>query len=246
MKRILALTILLAVAGPAAAASAAGLAAAMRQAALSDGFEVRLRAVAVGADGRRAAPVKLAVVGRFGVDGQRLMIRGIAPTAVHGRRLFAERAAGGVRAVAADGAAADADAGLFGTALTAWDMLTPWWHWPRQRLGSRDRVAGHACTWLHSRAEPATAGINEVASCVDPQAGIAWRTDFFNSRHALLRSISVRQAMKRAHGQLAAKRFVVTTVGRGTTEVEVYGGDEEYAIVAETFAPLDVRAASEQ
>lgn len=222
----------------AAAESANELAAAMRAALHAEGFEARIQAVAVAPDGGRAAPVKFAVVGQSDAARQRLLLRGIAPEAAHARRLVVERGADGcVRAVAPEGAA-DPHAPLFDTQLVAWDMLAPWWDWPRQTLAGNDQVAGRACALVRSRTDAANAQIREVLSCVDRAAGLALRTQLFDSRRVLVRSIVVAAMLRKESGLLAAKKFTVAA-GGALTEAEVYSGDEHYAVPADAFAPLD-------
>lgn len=222
----------------AAAESAHDLAAAMRAALYAEGFEARIQAVAVAPDGGRATPVKFAVVGQADAARQRLLLRGIAPEATQARRLVVERSADGcVRAVAPAGAA-DPHVPLFDTQLVAWDMLAPWWDWPRQTLAGSDQVAGRPCALVRSRTDAADAPIREVLSCVDRAAGLALRTQLFDQRHALVRSIVVATTLRQESGQLAAKKFTVAA-GDALTEAEVYSGDEHYAVPADAFAPLD-------
>jgi hypothetical protein len=226
--------------------SAAGLADSMRQAKLSDGFEARMNIVTVDPGGRRGQTIKVAVIGQFGTDRQRLMIRGISPNSVRNRFLVAERIADGpIRAIeyrerVTDGVAeTDPQKNQFDAGLVMWDMFSPWWSWPKQTLGGTERMAGRDCRIVRSRDETGISPVREVVSCVDKGAGLSLRTQLFDSRRTLLRTISVERTIRRESGLLAAKKLTVAAADNTVTEIEVYGGDEHYAISAETFAPLD-------
>jgi hypothetical protein len=220
-----------------AAPTAAELAARMREVRLTPGFEARVQAVNVSSDGRRSEPVKLSIIGQFDATRRRLLIRGIAPEAIHNESHVAEHSAGCTRAVDGNGAT-DPLAPLFGTTLVAWDMLTPWWEWPHQSLAATDRVAGHACTPIRSRSADRDTPIREVLSCVDADAGLALRTQLFDDHGVLVRSIAVVSTLRKESGLLAAKKLTVTA-GDKTTEAETYSGDEHYEIPNNAFTPLD-------
>jgi hypothetical protein len=238
---------------PPAAPSSAALAEAMRQARYSDGFEARMNISTVKADGRRLASFKLAVIGQFDAARQRLLIRGISPDKVRHRFLAAERSADGrIRSIeygepiSAGIAEADPFAKLFESGPVIWDMFAPWWNWPKQSLGTTEQIAGRDCTIVRSQSDAAISPIREVISCVDKDAGLSLRTQLFDSRRALVRTITVEQTMRKESGTMAAKRMSITGADNSVTEVEVYGGDEHYAIAAGTFAPLGPQPAAGQ
>lgn len=227
----------------AAEPTAASLVAAMRESRQSEGFEIRMQVVSVAPDGQRSTPIKLAVIGEVGTSGQRLLLRGISPDAVRGRRMAVERSADGrVRAADPDGPA-NPYAPVFDTGLVAWDMLMPWWEWPRQSLGGTERIGGRECRIVRSRNDAEDAAIREVVSCVDADNGLSLRTQFFDARHGLVRSIAVLATIARESGRLAAKKLAVTS-GNGVTEAEVYSGDEHYRIPAGTFSLPEARPAA--
>ena len=248
MKAACTLAFMVVLAGAACGAepAAAALAKSVRQARVSEGFEVRLSLTVIDADGHRAAPIKLAVVGQFGVDRARLVVRGISPDAVRDRFVAAERDAGGrVRALQyvtplADGVAeADPLARLFGSDLVVWDMLSPWWDWPQQSAAGTGAVAGRDCTVVRSQANAPAAQVREVVSCVDAALGLALKTELLDARRAPVRTTAVEQVLRNVSGVAFVKRMTITSADKSATEVEVYAGDENYAIAADTFAALD-------
>lgn len=221
------------------------LAAAMRQARLSGGFEARMSVFVTQANGRRTAPFKVAVIGQFSGDRQRLVIRGISPEQVRGRFAAAERTADGrIRAVSyGEGskiAGINPFARLFDSGMTIWDMFGAWWSWPDQKTGENKQAAGRACTLVRSGGAAASP-VAEVESCVDREAKLSLRTQLFDRRHTLLRTLSVERTMRKESGALGAKKLLITEAGGTLTEIEVYGGDEQYLITDETFATLDPR-----
>jgi negative regulator of sigma E activity len=222
-----------------AAPNATELAARMREARLTPGFEARVQATNVSSDGQRSEAVKLAVIGQFDSSRRRLLVRGIAPESIRNENRLAEYRTNCVR-VLDRGGAIDPHAPLFGTTLVAWDMLTPWWEWPRQSLAGIDRVAGRACSLIRSRSADREAPIGEVLSCVDADAGLALRTQLFDGHGVLVRSIAVVSTLRKESGLLAAKKLTITA-GNMTTEAETYSGDEHYEIPTDTFAPLDAQ-----
>lgn len=213
-----------------AAPTAADLVARMREARLSTGFELRLRAVDVAAAGNG---LKLSLVGRFEPDRRSLAIRGIAPEAVHGQIMVIDHAGGCTRAADRSGSA-DPFADLHGSGLAAWDLVTPWLDWQKQSLGGSDRVAGRTCTVLRSRND-GDGPIREVRSCIDTEAGLALRTRLFDAQGRLLRSIQVLTTTRKESGALAARRIAITR-GDRYTELEAYSGDEHYEVPADAFA----------
>lgn len=226
----------------------AALAAAMRAARQSDGFELRMTVAVTDAQGLAAPPVRLSVIGQFAAERDRLLVRVLSTDASQRQTLAAERNADGrIRAIAygdraGDGIrAVDAQAGLLHSGLVLWDMLTPWWSWPRQQSARAQDAGGHACTPVRSR-PAARAGadtIGEVDSCLDAAAGLALKTEIFDRRHALLRAITVDKSLRKGAGGLFAKRMTIHGADGSVTVVEVYGGDEHYGIGQDTFAALD-------
>jgi negative regulator of sigma E activity len=225
----------------AAAPTAAELAARMREVRLTPGFEARLQAVDVAPDGQRSEPVKLSIVGQVDATRRRLLVRGIAPESIRGDSRVAEYSAGCTRAVDRNGMA-DPYAPMFGTGLVAWDMLAPWWDWPNQILAGKDRVAGRGCVVVRSRNDARDAPIGEVQSCIDADAGLSLRTQFFDGQGALVRGITVVTAMRKESGLLAAKKVTIAA-GNKITEAEAYSGDEHYEVPADAFAKLEGAAA---
>ncbi|HZW26420.1 MAG TPA: hypothetical protein VFF26_13155 [Gallionella sp.] len=246
MRRFAILLLLATFAQTTHAADAGALVETMRQARLSEGFEARMEVATVAANGHRAMPFKLSVVGQVSKDRQRLRIRGISPDKVRGRYVTAERNADGrIRAigygepVSGNIEKADPAARLFDSGLVLWDMFGAWWNWPQQSIEGTDEIDGRACTLVRSRTNDGASPVREVLSCVNGDAKLALRTQLYDRRHALLRSIAVKQTMRKKSGALAAKKLTVTEADRTVTEVEVYSGDEHYLVNADTFAPLD-------
>jgi hypothetical protein len=235
---------------PPVIASSAALAESMRGARLSDGFEARMNVSAVQPDGRRIALLKLAVVGQFSAERERLQIRGIAPDRIRNRYFAAEsRADGGIRSIAygenfSSGIAeTDPFAKLFDSELVIWDMFASWWSWPKQSIGGTEQLAGRDCNIVKSQIDAASSPVREVISCVDKNARISLRTQLFDGRHTLIRTISVEQMMRKESGAMAAKRMLITSADNSITEIEVYSGDQHYLVTADTFGALDYRPA---
>lgn len=248
MKALLVLLLLVAVPAMGAETDANGLAAAMRQARLSDGFEARMSVLVTKADGRHNLPIKIAVIGQFSSDRQRLVIRGISPEQVRGRFIAAERTADGrIRAISygAQTPVVEADpfARLFDSGMTIWDMFGAWWSWPDQSLDGDAQAAGRACTFVRSR-NAVPGPVQEVASCIDRGARLSLKTQLFNRQQAAIRTISVEQTMRKESGLLAAKKLLVTESSGTLTAIEIYGGDEQYVVTPDTFAALDARLTS--
>jgi hypothetical protein len=225
--------------------SAAAVADTMKQAKYSPGFEARLNVFVTQANGAHPEPFKVAVIGQMSADNQRLLVRGISPDAVRGRYVAAGRGSDGhINAVAyrtADKyAAVDPNARLFNSGLVAWDMFTPWWSWSQQTLGGTDQINGRECRKIRSATDDASGSVREVESCVDLTAKLSLRTRLYDNRHALLRTTTVAAVMHKGDGgRLIAKKLVITDASHTRTEVEVYAGDDQYEISAETFAVLD-------
>jgi len=230
---------------PPAILSAAALAGLMRQASYSDGFEARMDITTAKPGGQRTAPVKLAVIGQFGAERQRLLIRGISPDKVRNHFFAAEKGIDGrIRSVEYGEhipgiKEADPFAKVFDTGLVIWDMLVPWWNWPKQSLGGTEQIAGRYCFIVHSQAGADASPMRKAVSCVDRDAGISLRTQLFDGRRTPVRTISVTQTVGKESGMMAAKELSVTDADNSTTWAEIYGGDEHYSIAADTFAALD-------
>lgn len=228
--------------------SAKELAAQMRQAQRSEGFMARMNVAVIAAGGRRQMPFKVAVTGQNGAERQRLLVRGISPDTVRDRQFAAARnAEGGIRAYALGGKAADSEispqARLFDSGMVIWDMLSPWWDWPAQKLAGKDKVGGKECTLVESLAPKGDPAISRVVSCILPGSGLALSTQIYDVRRKLARTLTVATTMRRESGSLAAKRLTITEVDRSSTEIEVYSGDENYQTGAETFSRLDALSA---
>lgn len=224
--------------------SAKDLAGQMRQAQRSDGFIARMNVAVIEANGRRLIPFKVAATGQNGAERQRLLVRGIAPQALRDRQFAAARnAEGGIRAFSFGGQAADAEiplqTRLFESGMTLWDMLTPWWDWPAQKLAGNGQAAGQPCALIESLAPKGDAAISRVVSCVKLDSPLALQTQVYDGRGKLLRTLTVTTIMRRESGALAAKRLTISEADRRQTEIEVYSGDENYSIGAETFSRLD-------
>ena len=88
------------------------------------------------------------------------------------------------------------------------------------------------------RSQPAAADgpIREVLSCVVPALALATSTQLFDGAHRCVRRIVVTRWFHAANGLGAARKMLITGDDGDTTEVEVYGGDENYEILPDTFA----------
>lgn len=217
----------------------------------SEGFEARLSVFITKANGAHPPPFKIAVIGQF-VDGkQRLLIRGISPESVHNRFVVAERGSDGrsdglIRALAYRGQTAnkpvefDPFSKIFDSGLVVWDMFGLWWGWPKQSLEGMERISGRECAKIRSIADDKSIAVREVESCVDQQAKISLRTKLFDSKHALIRATSVERVVrKRKGGGMVAKKLSIRDADGVLTEIEVYAGDEQYEISADTFSAFD-------
>jgi len=218
----------------------------LRLARYSDGFEARMKISSVGPDGKQSAPFKVAVVGQIDSQRERLAISGISPPSVHGHSYAAEKTADGrIRVIEygtrfpADLAEIEPTTRVFGSALVIWDILAPWWHWPKQTSGGPHSSDRHDCQTIRSVTTAGTAPIPEVVTCVDAKTRLPLQTQLFDRQHILLRTISTRQTMPMESGAMAVKRLTIADADHSVTDVEVYSGDEHYAISTATFAPLD-------
>jgi len=246
-KRLILLALLVGGAAQAAvpdSASPSTLAESMKEATRSNGFEARMSISTSGTGESKS--LKIAVVGQFLGDRERLLVRGISPKEIRNRFFAAERSADGrIRAIeygensAHMATEVDPFAGLFGSEMVLWDMFGIWWDWPKQSLGETERIAGRDCTPLHSQSNIATVPIREVVSCVDQDGRLSLKTQLFDGRHLLLRTIFVGRTMRRDSGTKAAKRLRITGQGGAVSEIDVYDGDEHYSISPETFAALE-------
>lgn len=210
---------------------------------LSDGFQARMQVVITGQDKRIAPPLKIAVIGERTPDRQRLLVRGISPAKVRNRMFAAEMVSGRIEAVAAaDGTAASSipsASRIFDSGIVLWDLMTPWWQWSDQQVIGNDSVDGHGCTLVRSRNASDKEPVSEVVSCVDEQNLLPWRSELFGPGHKLLRTITVKRAIRAESGTLAAKAMVIALPGESSSDVQVYSGDEHYLIAADTFAIID-------
>lgn len=237
----------------AADSSATQLAEMMKQARYSDGFTVRMNVANIKPDGHRDMPFKLAVVGQLDAKRQRLLIRGISPDRVRNHFIIAgQKAEGRIQAIRYSEPASagiekfDPGAPLFDSLLVTWDMLSPWWDWPQQSLGKTEQIAGRSCTLIRSQSGENFSPIREVISCVDRDAKLSLRTQLFDRQHNPIRTISVKETLRKESGALAAKRLTITAADRTVTEVEVYSGDEHYLVTVDTFARFDAYTAAER
>lgn len=230
---------------PVATRSAGDLADAMLNRLYSDGFEARMTISVTKSGGAHAGPIKVAVIGQLGTGRQRLLVKGISPDSVHDRFVAVERKPDGTtRAIQYDGASenvseVDPFANLFETGVVVWDLLSPWWQWPLQRIVGTDHRDGRNCTVVRSKHADAISPIVEVVSCVEPGTGLALRTQLFDARGTLVRTKELGQIVHTASGSVVAKTLSIKGRDGSVTEIDVYGGDEQYSIRADTFARLD-------
>jgi hypothetical protein len=229
---------------PAVAGSAVDLADAMMNRLYSDGFEARMT-ISVTTSGAHAGPIKVAVIGQLGPERQRLLVKGISPDSVRDRFVAVERRPdGSIRAIQYDGASenvseVDPFANLFETGVVVWDLLSPWWQWPLQHIVGTDHRDGRDCTVVRSRHADAVSPIAEVVSCVEPGTRLALRTQLFDARGNLVRTKELGQMLHTASGSIFAKTLSIKERNGSVTEIDVYGGDEQYSIRADTFSRLD-------
>lgn len=257
MSRIAAAVLLCVLSGAGAgyaadAASANALAESMRKARLSEGFEARLNVFVTKASGAHPALLKLAVIGQISADSQRLVIRGISPEAARNRSYAVERGSDGrIRGVESRAAGEqnefDPYVRMFDSGLVAWDMLSPWWGWPKQFLEGTEQIDGRDCLKLRSVTDDEKSPISEVESCVDRQAKISLRMRLYDKRHVLIRTTLVKQVIRKGDsGAMAAKKLAIRDAAKMLTDIEVYAGDEQYEITADTFAALEKITHNEQ
>jgi hypothetical protein len=245
-KHIFALMIFFANQSDGSEQSTGALAAMMKQAKYSAGFEARMNVLVTKANGARGTPFKVAVIGQFNTDKQRVRINGVAPESVRARFFAAERNGDGdIQSVAYstvnDAAQFDSNKKLFNSELVIWDMFSPWWSWPKQAALANERINARECINIRSVSDDINLLIREVESCVDVKAKLSIRTRFFDSRHTLIRTATVWQTMRKGDSDaLAAKKLTITDAAGTVTEIEVYAGDEQYQITTETFSALDV------
>jgi hypothetical protein len=235
--------------GPSAIGQAA--AEAIRTARLSAGFETRMSITVIDAQGQKAPPVRLAVVGKFEPTVSRIVIRGISPGSARQRAVAAESdASGHVRAVAfgerlQDGVTAmDPQSALFDTDLTVWDLLAPWWNWPRQVEAGGQPRSEPPCATIRSQQAPGGENVREVASCIASGTALSMHTELFDQHHAVIRTVVVQKVVRTDSGLVAPRQLLITKPGGSSTLVDIYSGDEHHALGPGTFAALDRVAAS--
>lgn len=227
--------------------SATAVAEMMKQARYSDGFEARMNVLITKANGAHPAPFKLAVIGQFSPGKQRLALRGISPETVRNHFYAAEAGSDGhVRAVsshskvASDYVESDPNAMMFNSGLVVWDMFGLWWNWPRQLVDGVEQINGRECVKIRSFTDDKNSVVREVESCVDQGAKLSLRTRMFDGGHTLLRTTAVAHlAHKGEGGTMMAKNLKIVADSNMLTDIEIYAGDEQYQISAETFAMLD-------
>jgi hypothetical protein len=236
-------------AGTVETASMTALATSMKEAKRSNGFEARMNVSTTVAGASRV--LKISVVGQFLAGRERLLIRGISPPEIRNHYVAAERSADGqIRAIEygeniADGhGEANPFARLFDSELVLWDMFGAWWDWPSQIQRETEKSAARDCTQVRSLVDAVTSPIREVISCVDLDGRLSLTTQLFGNRHMLIRTISVEKTIRKDSGWKAAKRLTITGADGSASEIEVYSGDEHYAVPPETFARLEYALAA--
>ncbi|MBI5920161.1 MAG: hypothetical protein HY847_00780 [Betaproteobacteria bacterium] len=223
-----------------------GLLEAVQQARYSDGFEVRLAITTVDAQKVRSPPIKIAVIGQASAERQRFLVRGISPEAVRNHYLVtAKNAAGPINAFEygpddeGHPISVDPFAGLFKTDFVIWDLFGTWWDWPRQTAEGLGEVNGRRCLWVRSR-PAALLQIKEVVSCVDKEFALALSTKVYDSQNRLRRTIRVEKLIrKNSNAGLMAKKITIADERGAYSEIDVYGGDEQYQVESETFGVLE-------
>jgi hypothetical protein len=232
--------------------TASQLAEMMSRARFSEGFEARMNVTALKPGAQKVIPLKLSVIGQVNADRQLLLIRGISPEPVHNRIVEASRNKGArIKAIEYNSTeqkvkAYEPFARLYNSGLVVWDMFAPWWTWPKQVGGDIRNIAGKACTVVHSSPDQDSEGANrigEVESCINLESRLSLKTEIFDKRHHLVRTLTVDQMMRKGNGFMAAKKFIVTESDRTVTEIEIYAGDEEYQLLPDTFSRLDAYTA---
>jgi len=219
---------------------------AIKQARLSDGFEVRLAITLVDAQKVRSAPIKVAVIGQVNADRQRFLVRGISPEAIRNRYIATmKNAAGSITAFeygpdeAGRPVSLDLFAGIFKTDFVIWDLFGAWWDWPYQTDEGFGEVHGRRCLSIRSR-PAAVLLVKEVVSCVDREHAVALSTQLYDTQNRLRRTILVEKLMRRNSGAgVTAKRITIVDEHGAHSEIEVYGGDEQYQVSPETFGALE-------
>ncbi|MEO8921839.1 MAG: hypothetical protein ABI330_03255 [Caldimonas sp.] len=235
-----------------AAVDGASIARTMREARYSHGFEARLAVSTVAPDDRRGTTLRVAVIGRSLADASSVVVRSLVRLVGQPASVVARlQADGTVHAVRVESSATGpavtidpvADRPFAG--LSIWDMLTPWWQWPRQALHGHANVGGRDCSLVTSSGAGPLA-VRSVVSCIDLDGRIALRTDLFDANGERLRRIEVTQTMRNSKGSLSPKKIRITEPGQAPLEVDVYAGDEHYVIDPGAFSVLDGAAARGQ
>ena len=195
--------------------------------------------------GTHTGPIKLAVIGQLSPERQRLLIKGISPESVRDRFVAVERKPDGsihaIRYEVASASVSDVDpfANIFETGIVVWDLLSPWWQWPLQHIVGTDHRDGRDCTVVRSKRADAISPIAEVVSCVELGTRLALKTQLFDARGTLVRTKELGQLVHAASGSVVARTLSINERNGSVTEIQVYGGDEQYSIRADTFSRLD-------
>jgi len=218
----------------------------VNKARLSDGFEVRLAITTVDAQKVRSPPIKIAMIGQVSAERQRFLIRGISPEAVRSHSLVAVRnAAGPITAFeygpddAGRPVSLDPFVGIFKTDFVIWDLFGAWWEWPHQTDEGLGEVKGRKCLSIRSR-PAAPSPVKEVVSCVDREYALALSTQLYDTQNRLRRTILVEKLMRKNNGAgVMAKNITITGEHGAYSEIDVYGGDEQYQVNPGTFGALE-------
>lgn len=222
---------------------ATALAAKIMRGRLSDGFQARMQVAVTDSDKRIHPPFRIAVIGERKPGHQRLLVRGISPAKVRNRLFTAEAESDQLTTMTSvDGgnlSPVDPSTRLFDSGMVLWDLMTPWWRWPEQKIIGNSEVDGRECTLIRSRNGSRKAPVAEVISCVEQENLLPWRTELYGSDHKLLRIITVKRAIRTESGILAAKAMAIDLPGISSSDVQVYSGDEHYLITPATFALIE-------
>jgi hypothetical protein len=218
----------------------------LRENQYSEGFQARFNVLRRNQKGAIAAPMQLILIGQVNAQQRRFLLRSLSANKPLSPRIFIEQTQTNPPKVLRLNAAEETPSliqpnePLLELSLQASDLLSPWWSW-QHSLGSTLKINGKECQILHS-VNPSTVqnlAYHRAESCIDLQQNMALRIQIFNPENIEVRRIDVLQTLKKSNGRgYVAKKFTLTDQARKVTEFEIYSGDDEYQITAETFATL--------
>ena len=206
---------------------------AVAQAAYSSGF--RLHAELSLADGDPQQIWRMFIAGINQPGQQQLLIRALLPKAYSGRTVIVHRDGSQPASIASYGGgdAPGLHDSLFGSGLSAWDLLGAWWRWPAQQRVGSDKLLGKDCVVVDSSG--GSGPVARVRSCISPQLRMPLRLEFFDAAGRRLQGIDVLSVKRRRDGSGMASALNLTDAQGRITAFKVYSGSDHAELPPDLF-----------